>query len=82
MKGFFFSPNDNYKMGYCENNATLSTNMPAIIMIRVYNDRGELEEERPLAFKVNNDRPQHGIYYFNQNGRLVPSRDLIDSVDV
>lgn len=69
-------------MGYCENNSILYTTMPTTITLNIYDSQGKLEEQRMLTFTTYPGDNQAGIYYFNRNGRPVPTRDLIDSVDV
>lgn len=67
-------------MGHSESNAILFTNMPSKALVHVYDTAGNLEEVRELLF-INTYTPEHGVYYFNQNGRPVPTRDLIYTED-
>jgi len=69
-------------MGYCENNVILYTTMPSNIILNVYDEQFNLVEQRIITFTVSSGERLSGIYYFNQNGRHVPSRDLINSENV
>lgn len=69
-------------MGYCENNVILFTNMPSTVTLNVYDEQGNLEEQRILTFVTYPEDMPAGIYYFNKNGRQVTNINSINGVNV